>query len=259
MNFETITLHLEGEIATVLLNRPDKLNALNAQLLNELDQAFQWLSEQSNLRCVILSGTGPKAFAAGADIAELHECNAESGASFAERGQAIFTRIENFPVPVIAAVNGFALGGGCELAMACHFRYASANAKFGQPEVKLGIIPGYGGTQRLARLCGSAVAIELICSADIISAERALSIGLVNKVVPADELMTAALSTAQQIASMAPLAVQSSLRCIASQGTDPALGMQTEAREFGALCGSEDFREGTRAFLDKAVATFRGR
>ncbi len=256
MNFECIDVSVEESIALVTLNRPDKLNALNAQVLNELNSAFTQLATQSQLRCVIVTGAGPKAFAAGADIRELQECTPKSGTDFAERGQSIFQMIEDFPIPVIAAVNGFALGGGCELAMACHFRYASPNAQFGQPEVKLGIIPGYGGTQRLTRLCGPAMAIELITSGVMISAERALQCGLINAIVPSEQLLDACRKTALSIASMAPLAVRASLKAIRAQAHGN--GMDVEAREFAELCGSHDFHEGTSAFLEKRSATFKG-
>ncbi len=256
MNFTTLLIEYNEGVALINLNRPDKLNALNATLLGELNDALSHLESEPSLRCLIITGSGPKAFAAGADIAELAECDKESGLSFAEFGQNVFNRIENFHVPVIAAVNGFALGGGCELAMACHLRYASENARFGQPEVKLGIVPGYGGTQRLTRLCGPAIAVELICSGDMISADRALSIGLVNKVFSAEQLLDACRSTASTIASMAPLAVRAALNCIRVAAYRPHHGMETEAREFAALCDTQDFGEGTGAFLEKRSPRF---
>ncbi len=258
MNFETVIVEIEEGIATLTLNRPDKLNALNAQLFSDLESAFTQLRSHETLRCVIVTGAGPKAFAAGADIAELQACDEKTGFDFARRGQLVFNLIENFPVPVIAAVNGFALGGGCELAMACHIRIASDKAKFGQPEVKLGIIPGYGGTQRMTRLCGTAVAIELVCSGDMISAERALQIGLVNQVVGAEELQNKVRDLAKQISSMAALAVRASLDCVRNHAAGDN-GMMVEAKAFAEICGSDDFREGTSAFLEKRSASFSGR
>ncbi|MBL7997375.1 MAG: enoyl-CoA hydratase/isomerase family protein [Candidatus Kapabacteria bacterium] len=255
----TLTLTQENAIATITLNRPDKLNALNTELLSELDTVLDQLANDKDVRCVIITGAGAKAFAAGADIAELHECDESTGMAFAERGQTVFMKIEQFRVPVIAAVNGFALGGGCELALACHIRIASSNAKFGQPEVKLGIIPGYGGTQRLTRLCGTAIAIELICGGGMIDSERALRCGLVNTVVPSEELMNTVTSLATAISTMAPLAVEASLRSIyAVPLVTPHEGMGVEALEFKAVCGTADFKEGTSAFLEKRAATFTG-
>lgn len=258
MNYETLLLNVDDKTAIISLNRPDKLNALNALLLEELSAALAHVASQADIRSLIITGSGTKAFAAGADIAELHTCDAASGLAFAQKGQAVFTTIENFPIPVIAAVNGFALGGGCELALACHVRFASTNAKFGQPEVKLGIIPGYGGTQRLTRLCGSAVAVELICGGGMINAERALNIGLVNSVVAPEELMNTATALATSINEMAPLAVRSSLDCIRNAARlHPNEGMAFEATEFARICGTADFKEGTAAFLEKRAAQFQ--
>ncbi|MFM7774247.1 MAG: enoyl-CoA hydratase/isomerase family protein [Candidatus Kapaibacterium sp.] len=258
MTFSTLLLETNDAVATVTLNRPEKLNALNAQLLSDLDDALTLLADRPSVRCVVVTGSGPKAFAAGADISELAACTSEQGRSFSDHGQRIFRRIEEFPVPVIAAVNGFALGGGCELAMACHMRYASETAKFGQPEVKLGTIPGYGGTQRLLRLTGSAVAIELMTSADMMSAERAMRCGLVNDVFPAAELMPAALALASRIASMAPLAVRAVLDCVRHGNTSHAAAYDIERDRFAHLCDTRDFHEGTSAFLEKRAAVFTG-
>lgn len=258
MTFATITVEIEESFATVTLNRPEKLNALNAQLLSELDSAMTHLASTAQVRCVLITGSGPKAFAAGADIAELAACTVEQGRAFSERGQKIFQMIEDFPVPVIAVVNGFALGGGCELAMACHIRYAGENAKFGQPEVKLGTIPGYGGTQRLLRLTGSATAIELMTSGDMITAERALRCGLVNNVFPADELLSSARALAVRISSMAPLAVQAVLDCVRATAAHVASGYFQERERFALLCDTKDFHEGTTAFLEKRSPVFTG-
>ena len=257
MNFNTLLVSTENYITTINLNRPDKLNALNAELLLELQQALTQLAQDSQTRALIITGSGVKSFAAGADIEELHTCDTDSGFEFARRGQKVFDMIENFPVPVIAAVNGFALGGGCELAMSCHFRYAATNAKFGQPEVKLGIIPGYGGTQRLTRHCGVAHATEIICSGIMIDAERAQQIGLVSTVVPQEELMTSCIEIASKITAMAPLAVTASLNAIRAQfmPTNDEC-MIAEAREFARICGTQDFKEGTLAFLEKRAANF---
>ena len=258
MTFSTLLLEIHDSVATITLNRPEKLNALNARLLSDLDDALTYLADQSTVRCVVVTGSGPKAFAAGADISELAACTREQGRTFSDRGQKIFQRLEDFPVPVIAAVNGFALGGGCELAMACHIRYAADTARFGQPEVKLGTIPGYGGTQRLLRLAGSAVAIELMTSADMMSAERALRCGLVNEIFPAAEVLPAAQALASRIASMAPLAVQAVMDCVRTSFSTHAAGMATERDRFAHLCDTVDFRKGTSAFLEKRSATFTG-
>ena len=247
-------------VAVITLNRPDKLNALNAELLRELHAAITTCQYDPNVRVVVITGSGPKAFAAGADIAELHANDAVGGKLFAERGQAVFTAIERLGKPVIAAVNGFALGGGCELAMACHMRFAADSARFGQPEINLGIIPGYGGTQRLPRLVGLAKAYELILAGDMIDAVEALRIGLVNRVYAAEDLLDQTLAFAQMLAAKAPLALYACLE--AAQGSADVSGLEglyIEASIFGRTCGSEDFKEGTRAFLDKRTPSFHGR
>lgn len=259
MNFETIILEEKGHICLITLNRPDKLNALNATLLNELQKALQICSDSEKCRAIIITGSGPKAFAAGADIAQLHEQNAATGADFARFGQGVFTFLEYMRKPVIAAVNGFALGGGCELALACHMRFAVPGAKFGQPEVNLGIIPGYGGTQRLTKLVGSAKATELILTGNIINAEEAMSIGLVNNVFTAETLLEECMNIAELIASKAPLAISGSLAAIRSAiDSSTSEGMESEAAHFGEICGTEDFKEGTSAFLEKRQANFKG-
>ena len=259
MSYTTIQLEERANYSIISLHRPDKLNALNATLLQELHQAIMICQDSKECKAIIITGTGTKAFAAGADITQLHQQNKESGYIFAREGQDVFTAIEQCNKPVIAAVNGFALGGGCELAMACHIRFASSTAKFGQPEVNLGIIPGYGGTQRLTLLVGPAKSAELILTGAIISAEPALSIGLVNSVHSPEELMPYAIDCAEIIASKAPLAITASLKSIrASIELNASDGMEFEAKSFAETCGTSDFKEGTLAFLEKRVANFTG-
>lgn len=255
MAFETLSLEQQGTVLLLYLNRPYKLNAINTQMLQELEQVFSNSELLAGVRSILITGHG-KAFAAGADIAELAECTASTGEQFARRGQRIFQKIESSPIPVIAAVNGYALGGGCELAMACHFRFASKNAVFGQPEIKLGIIPGYGGTQRLTRLAGQTRAIELLITGDHISAERAYEIGLVNRVVEPDHLLDETLAFCTKIGQLPPLAIAELLRCVYKTQQED---FDLEAQRFGYLCGTEDFREGTQAFLEKRQPHFRGR
>jgi len=258
---QTLLLDTDGPVATVTLNRPAVLNALNLELLDELAATLAQLDGDASVRAVILTGAGPKAFAAGADIGELNALpNAYAGEAQARKGQALTRAIERMRVPVIAAVNGFALGGGCELAMACDVRIASENARFGQPEVNLGILPGYGGTQRTARLLGEGMAMYLCLTGEMIDAPEALRIGLVQRVVPLDGLMTEARRIADLIASKAPLAIAATKRAIvegASLALDDALAL--EALLFGQSVTTEDFREGSQAFLDKRKAAFTGR
>ena len=259
MNYETIILEEKGHVCLITLNRPDKLNALNAILLTELQKALQFCANSELCRAIIITGAGPKAFAAGADIAQLHKQNAETGADFARFGQSIFTELEYLNKPVIAAVNGFALGGGCELALACHMRFAAPQAKFGQPEVNLGIIPGYGGTQRLTTLVGRAQSMELILSGAIIDSEEALRIGLVNKVFSSETLIDECMKIAELIVSKAPFAISASLKSIrAAEDLGTQEGMESEAIIFGDICGTHDFKEGTLAFLEKRSAQFSG-
>jgi enoyl-CoA hydratase len=257
----TIELVRDGAVATVTLNRPSVLNALNLQMLDELATTFAALGGDETLRAVILTGAGPKAFAAGADIGEL---NALAGARAAEaqarRGQALTRSFERLRVPVIAAVNGFALGGGCELALACDIRIASENAKFGQPEVNLGALPGYGGTQRLARLLGAGMAQYLCLSGEMIDAATALRVGLVQRVVAPEALLGEAGRLAQVIAGKAPLAVAAAKRAIVEGAGLPLDdGLALEALLFGQTLATDDFHEGSRAFLEKRAATFHGR
>lgn len=260
MAYETLLVAVDDHgVATVTINRPDKLNALNAQVIDDLDAFFTTAEKDDAIRGVILTGAGEKSFVAGADIARFRELDGESGKAFADRGQAVFNRIENLPKPVIAAVNGFALGGGSELALACHIRIASENAVFGQPEVNLGILPGYGGTQRLPRLVGLGIATELILTGNMIKADRAHAIGLANQVVSSEELMYAAHKMMGTILSKAPLAVAMSLEALRVADQPLAVGLQTEAELFGKACDTEDFKEGVEAFLGKRKASFTGR
>ncbi len=245
-------------ILTITLNRESKLNALNTATLAELDSAFGIAAADSAVKAVIITGAGSKAFAAGADISEFSGLDATQGQAFAMRGQAIFSRIERMTKPVLAAVNGFALGGGCELAMACHLRIASENARFGQPEVNLGLIPGYGGTQRLTRLIGRGKATELMLTADMLTANEALQLGLVNHVVPADQLLPKSVELLTRILAKAPLAVAAVLRCIDAYCKNGE-SYDIEAQEFGGCCSSEDFKEGVQAFTQKRAAHFIGR
>jgi enoyl-CoA hydratase len=247
-------------ILWVTIDRPKVLNALNAQTVGELEQAFTAARDDAAVKAVIVTGAGDKAFVAGADINELATLTPATAKETSERGQRVFLEIERFPKPVIAAINGFALGGGCELALACHIRIASDKAQIGLPEVTLGVIPGYGGTQRTARLLGKGKAFELVCTGDRISAADAERIGLVNKVVPADQLQSAAEEMAKRIASRSPMAVRAAIEAI-NRGTDMSLedGLLLEAALFGLLSSSEDMREGMNAFLEKRTPRFSGR
>lgn len=257
MNYKNILLDVNEHIAVVTLNRPDKLNALNHETLTELNSIFEKLKSDENIFVVIITGSGEKAFVAGADISEINRLNILEAKKFAEFGQSIFSKIEKFEKPVIAAVNGFALGGGCELALACHIRLASENAKFGQPEVNLGIIPGYGGTQRLTRLVNSGRAAEMILTADMIDAGEAFRIGLVNKVYPLSELQSKAFEMATRISSKGQQAIRLALKSIkAVDEVSLQEGQNMEATLFALSCGTEDFKEGTQAFLDKRKPTF---
>ncbi len=258
--FETLLVETKNRIGYVTINRPDKLNALNAKAKSELRQAFERLKDDMTVDVVILTGAGPKAFVAGTDIKELTELDTEKGKAFSSGGQAVFDLIENLGKPVIGAINGFALGGGCELALACSVRVAAESAKFGQPEVNLGVIPGYGGTQRLARLVGKGKAMELILTGDQIDAQEALRIGLVNKVVPAADLMSVAESMAQKIIGKGQIAIRLALKAVnMSHETNLTDGQALEASLFGVCCGSEDFKEGTKAFLEKRKPEFRNK
>ncbi|HUY80171.1 MAG TPA: enoyl-CoA hydratase-related protein [Acidobacteriaceae bacterium] len=253
-------VEISDTVATITLNRPKVLNALNDALLKELDTALQELGSDDAVRAVIVTGAGEKAFAAGADIEELAAVSQNEGQVLAERGQRVFIRLETLGKPVIAAINGFALGGGCELAMAATLRIACETARLGQPEVKLGLIPGYGGTQRLPRLVGKGAAFKILLTGEMVSAAEALRIGLVDEVVPLAELMPRAQAVAKMIAGMAPIAVR---QCIAAvhSGYDLPLdqGLAQEAALFGLCCGTEDKAEGTRAFLEKRAPKWQNK
>lgn len=260
MNHQTLIVSLSDGIASVTINRPDKLNALNAQCKSELKDVFTNLRTNPDVDVVILTGSGEKAFVAGTDIGELTPLNAETGKEFAANGQAIFDLIQHLGKPVIAAVNGYALGGGCELALACHIRIASENAKFGQPEVSLGIIPGYGGTQRLARLIGIGRAMEMILTGNQIDAQEALRIGLVNKVVPLAELLPTAEAIARSILSKGQLTIRMAIKAVnATMEVPLSEGLKIEAAIFGECCSTEDFKEGTTAFMAKRKPVFKGK
>jgi len=258
MSYETITLNVADRIATITVNRPDKLNALNNRVIAELGEMIDSLRADRDVGGIVLTGAG-RAFVAGADISELEEVAGDSAEALAKRGQSVFRRFETSPKPTIAAVNGFALGGGCELAMACHVRVASENAKFGQPEVKLGLIPGYGGTQRLPRLVGKGRALQLLLTGEMIDAQEAFRIGLVNRVVAANELLSAANAMMRAMLANAPLALAACVTAV-NDGADAALdtALALEASAFGRLGATADKREGTRAFLEKRAATFTG-
>jgi enoyl-CoA hydratase len=260
MTYENVSLETKNKIAYVTINRPKVLNALNMQTMEELRQAFVELKGNGDVRVVILTGAGEKSFVAGADINELQKNNPVEAKEYTHRGQAVLDVIENLGKPVIACINGFALGGGCELAMACTMRLASENAKLGQPEVKLGIIPGYGGTQRLPRLVGKGVAAQLLLTGDMINAQEAHRIGLVNEVVAAAELVPRAEAIAQAIIKNAPLAIQYCLEAV-NHGMEMTQqeGLFLEATLFSVCCATEDKKEGTTAFLEKRAANFQGR
>lgn len=259
MSYQFLTLEVSDRIATLTVNRPDKLNALNDATVGELGQAIDEVRSRDDIAGLIVTGAG-RAFIAGADITELASQTPTVAKSRAQRGQSIFRRFETSPKPVIAAVNGFALGGGCELALACHIRIASDKAKFGQPEVKLGTCPGYGGTQRLSRLVGKGRAIQLITTAEMIDANEAYRIGLVNKVVAGDELMPAATEMMNLILSNGPLAVALCIEAV-DRGMEMSLeeGLVLEANHFGLLAATEDMTEGMKAFLEKRAPAFRGK
>ena len=254
---ETLLTQLNNGILTVTINRPEKLNALNKTVLTELDEVISEVYSNPAIHAVILTGAGPKAFVAGADISEFLSLSPEKGAALAKIGQDIFFRIENSPKPIVAAVNGFALGGGCELAMSCHFRTASSNAKFGQPEVNLGIIPGYGGTQRMTQLAGKGKAMELMMSANMIDAGQALQLGLVNHVFEPDQLLPQTEALLQTIISKSPYAVSRVIAAVNASFNNKMNGYDEEARLFGECFGTDDMKEGVTAFLEKRKASFR--
>jgi enoyl-CoA hydratase len=255
MSYHNIIIDTEDKTAIVTINRPESLNALNAQTINEISSALDELASDNKIRVIILTGSGEKSFVAGADIKEFSDFNQEKAEELARNGQTIlFNKIENLSKPVIAAVNGFALGGGLELAMACHIRYASENAKLGLPEVTLGLIPGYGGTQRLPKLVGKGIANEMIFSAKMISAQKAKEIGLVNEVYPIEELLNKTKELASTIARNSPMAISKAIN--ATNLSDTNKGFETEIKYFGELFEMEDKKEGVSAFLEKRKPSF---
>jgi len=258
--YNTLHTYLTDNILTVTINRPDKLNALNKTVMSELDEVIGEIYVNKEIKGAILTGAGTKAFVAGADISEFQGLSPEEGEALASKGQEIFARIENAPKPIIAAVNGFALGGGCELAMACHFRLCSPNARFGQPEVNLGVIPGYGGTQRLTRIVGKGKAIELMLTGRMMDAQEALQTGLVNYIIEADELLTKAREILGIIGEKAPLAIAKIIEC-ANLVEEGGLGdgFIYEQEAFGECFATEDMKEGASAFLEKRKPQFKGK
>ena len=260
MPYETLLVETEGPVATLTLNRPKVLNALNKQVFNDLESALATLIADPAIRVLLLTGTGEKSFAAGADITEMVDSDAAQGERSALRGQAVMRTMETCGKPIIACINGFALGGGCELAMSCTYRIAAETARLGQPEIKLGLIPGYGGTQRLPRLIGPSATLRLLLTGDMIAAPEALRLGLVDQVVPAAELLPTAMALATKIAALAPLAVAASIEAVrggSHMALDEALAF--EAHLFGRLCDTDDKREGTTAFLEKRPPIFTGK
>jgi enoyl-CoA hydratase len=260
MTYQTLLFDVRDGVAFVTINRPDKLNALNDQVMADLADAAERIATEDGIKGAILTGAGPKAFVAGADIGDLARQGPFDGKARAQRGQAVLRRLETCGKPVIAAINGFALGGGCELALACHIRIASDTARFGQPEVKLGIAPGYGGTQRLPRLVGKGAALQLILTGEMIDAPEAYRIGLVNRVVPGGDLLAESEKMLRGILAMGPLAVRLALEAV-DQGLEMTLdeGLLLEANHFGLLAATQDTKEGLTAFLEKRPAKFQGR
>lgn len=255
MNFNNVLYSTANGIATVTVNRPDKLNALNMATIDEIGKAMDMAMADASVGGVILTGSGPKAFVAGADISEFLSYSAEQAVALSKQGHDVFTAIERAPKPVIAAINGFALGGGLELAMGCHLRIAATNAKFGQPEVNLGLIPGYGGTQRLVRLIGRTKATELLMTADMIGAEDAHRLDLVNEVVTPEELIPSCQVMLAKIMTKSPNAIAEIIRCVNANFEDT--GMMLEIERFAACFGTDDFKEGVTAFLEKRKAAFK--
>lgn len=259
MNYENILVATENNIATITINRPTKLNALNKATIQELHEAFKAAEKDTDINVILLTGSGEKAFVAGADISEFANFSVEEGAQLAAQGQELlFDFVENLKTPVIAAINGFALGGGLELAMACHFRIASENAKMGLPEVSLGVIPGYGGTQRLPQLIGKGKAMELIMTAGMLNAQEALNWKLVNYVVTSSELLAFCTEIAQKILKNSPVAISTAIKAINANYKDGVNGFETEIKHFGKCFGTKDFKEGTTAFLEKRKPIFKG-
>jgi len=260
MEFKNLLFEVRDGLAFITINRPDKLNALNQETMQEIKSAFEHVRDNADIKAAILTGAGEKAFVAGADITEIHTLDRASGEHFAKEGHSVFSLIETLPKPVIAAVNGFALGGGCELSMACHIRLASENARFGQPEVALGITPGYGGTQRLPRLVGKGKALEMVLTGNMVSAREAHTFGLVNQVYPPEELLVKAEEMARTIMAKGPAAVAMCIRLV-NEGLDMTLpeGNMHECKLFGEICATADMKEGTKAFMEKRKPNFTGR
>ena len=259
-NFNSIDVSIESRIATVIINRPKALNALNSEVFNDLDTCFGEYLRKETILGVIIKGAGEKAFVAGADIKEFAELTQQTATELSRRGQLVFDKIESFPKPVIAVVHGFALGGGCELALACHMRIAEENAKFGLPELNLGLIPGYGGTQRLPRIIGHAKAIEYTLTSSIIDAQTAVSLGLANYVVPQGEGEACATKILKKVASKAPLAVTAALKLIQSSSNNKEENLFVkESQIFGEIMLTEDAKEGTSAFVEKRSPNFSGK
>ena len=260
MKYQNILVDSDSTVAIITINRPNKLNALNRDTIKELHQAFSRLEKDKKVLAIIITGSGEKAFVAGADISEFANFSVKEGKKLAAKGQELlFDFVENLATPVIAAVNGFALGGGLELAMACHFRVASDNAKMGLPEVSLGVIPGYGGTQRLPQLVGKGRAMEMIMTAGMIDAEQALDYGLVNHVVPQDELMGICQKLASKISNNSPVAISHAIKAVNDCFNNSINGYATEINAFGKCFGTDDFKEGTTAFMEKRKADFPGK
>ncbi len=258
--YQTLLTDLQDGTLVVTINRPDKLNALNKDVIEELGKVVDEIYNNAEIKSAILTGSGEKAFVAGADISEFTTLDAAGGSALAKKGQDnVFDKIENSPKPIVAAVNGFALGGGCELAMSCHFRTASENVKFGQPEVNLGLIPGYGGTQRLTQLVGKGKAMELMMTADMIGADEAKALGLVNHVWPLAELLSKTKEILQKIHTKAPIAISKVISCVNDAAKADSNGFANEVKRFGECFSTEDMREGTTAFLEKRKAIFKGK
>jgi enoyl-CoA hydratase len=255
--YKTLLVEIDNGICIITVNRPDKLNALNKEVFNDLNAAIDDVYKNPEVRSVVITGAGTKAFVAGADISEFLELDLSEATELSARGHKVFDKIENSPKPIVAAVNGFALGGGCELALACHFIYASENAKFGQPEVNLGLIPGYGGTQRLTQLVGRNLAMELLMSGNMITAKEAMEIGVVNKVFSAEELLLKTKEILSLIQSKAPVAVSKVIECV-NNFDHTQQGYDLEIKKFGECFGTEDAKEGASAFLEKRKPNFKG-
>jgi enoyl-CoA hydratase len=258
--YRTLLTELDKGTLIITINRPDKMNALNKDVISEMGQVLDEVYQNDEIKTAIITGAGEKAFVAGADITEFLALGKDGGSELARVGRTnLFDKVENCPKPIIAAVNGFALGGGCELAMACHFRVAGANAKFGQPEVNLGLIPGYGATQRLTRLVGKGKAMEMLMTADMIGADEAKILGLVNYVVPAEEVLQKAKDILQKIHIKAPVAIKYIIACVNDASRSDPKGFDNEIERFGACFATEDMKEGTSAFLEKRKPMFKGK